>query len=164
MTTPRERSEGNPAMSTKNSVVIGFAAAVTMILAGCGSASAPVEPSPAIVKAIAGSPAAQVQLTERAMRRLGIATSAVRTARTTLAGRTARYKLIPYSAVVYDADGSTWTYVTTAARTFVRQSITVGAIEGSNAVLTAGPAIGSAVVTVGAPELLGTEYNISGEE
>jgi hypothetical protein len=46
----------------------------------------------------------------------------------------------------------------------VRQRITVRAIEGSTAVLTSGPAAGSAVVTVGAPELLGTEYNISGEE
>jgi len=151
-------------MSTKNSVVIGLAAAVTMILAGCGGANAPEEPSPAIVKAIAGSPVQQVQLTERAMRRLGIATSAIRAAKVTLADRTGRYKVIPYSAVVYDANGSTWAYLTTAARTFVRQRITVGAIEGSNAILTAGPAVGSAVVSVGASELLGTEYNISGEE
>jgi hypothetical protein len=151
-------------MRTKNSVVIGLAAAVTMILAGCGTASAPAGPSPATVKAIAGSPAAQVQLTEQAMRRLGITTSAIRAAKVSLAGRTGLHEVIPYSAVVYDADGSTWAYVTTAVRTFVRQPITVGAIEGSDAILTAGPAVGSAVVTVGASELLGTEYNISGEE
>jgi hypothetical protein len=151
-------------MSTKNSAVIGFVAAVTMILTGCSSASAPVSPPPATLRPIAGSPVQQVQLTEQAMRRLGITTSAIRAAKMTLAGQTGQYKMIPYSAVVYDADGSTWAYVTTAARTFVRQPITVGAIEGSDAVLTAGPAVGSAVVTVGASELLGTEYNISGEE
>jgi hypothetical protein len=82
----------------------------------------------------------------------------------TLAGRAGPHKMIPYSAVVYDTDGSTWTYLNTAPRTFVRQRITVSAIEGSAAVLTTGPAAGSTVVTAGAPELLGTEYNISGEE
>ena len=89
---------------------------------------------------------------------------AVRTAQATVDGRRGTYKLIPYSAVVYDNDGSTWAFVNTGPRTFVRQRITVGAIQGNTAVLTAGPAPGAAVVTVGAPELLGTEYDISGEE
>ena len=72
--------------------------------------------------------------------------------------------MIPYSAVVYDNDGSTWTYVATAPRTFLRQRIAVGEISGDTAILVSGPALGAAVVTVGAPELLGTEYDISGEE
>ena len=72
--------------------------------------------------------------------------------------------VIPYSAVVYDTDGSTWTYVNTTGRTFVRDRITVAAIEGHSALLSAGPAVGARVVTVGAPELLGAEYDISGEE
>ena len=151
-------------MSTKTSVVTGLAAAVTMILAGCGGASAPAEPPAATVKAVAGSPVQQVQLTEHAMRRLGITTQRIRMATVTMAGRAGPHKVIPYSAVVYDTDGSTWTYLNTAPRTFVRQRITVSAIEGSAAVLTTGPAAGSTVVTAGAPELLGTEYNISGEE
>ena len=52
----------------------------------------------------------------------------------------------------------------TAARTFVRQPIKIDEIQGGTAVLAGGPALGAAVVTVAAPELLGTEYNISGEE
>jgi hypothetical protein len=72
--------------------------------------------------------------------------------------------VIPYSAVVYDTDGSTWTYVNTAARTYVREPVTVTAIQDQVALLSAGPPVGTAVVTVGAAELLGTEYNISGEE
>ncbi len=151
-------------MSTKTSGVTGLAAAVMMILAGCGSASAPAEPPAATVKSAAGSQVQQVQLTEHAMRRLGITTQQIRVATVTLAGRAGPHKVIPYSAVVYDTDGSTWTYLNTAARTFVRQRITVSAVEGSSAVLTTGPAAGSTVVTVGAPELLGAEYNISGEE
>jgi hypothetical protein len=65
---------------------------------------------------------------------------------------------------VYDTDGSTWTYVESAPRTFVRDRITVASIDGPTAVLASGPAPGAQVVTVGAPELLGAEYDISGEE
>jgi hypothetical protein len=98
------------------------------------------------------------------MHRIGIATQAVRAATVTVAGRRGPYKVIPYSAVIYDNDGSTWTYVETAARTFMRERITVRVIRGGTAVVSRGPAAGAMVVTVGAPELLGTEYNISGEE
>jgi hypothetical protein len=161
---PSQRSEGNPSMSMKNPVVIGLAAAVTMILAGCAAVSAPEEPPPATVQAIAGSPVQQVQLTAQAMHRLGITTRPIRAQTVTLAGRSGSHKVIPYSAVVYDTDGSTWTFVNIAARTFVRKRITVDAIKGSRAVLAKGPAVDTAVVTVGAAELLGTEYNISGEE
>ena len=52
----------------------------------------------------------------------------------------------------------------TAATTYQRKPITVTEIDGAVAQLSAGPPAGSAVVTVGAAELLGTEYNISGEE
>jgi hypothetical protein len=66
--------------------------------------------------------------------------------------------------VVYDTDGSSWTYVEIAADTYVRQPITVTLIRGDVALMSAGPAVGAQVVTVGSAELLGTEYNISGEE
>jgi outer membrane murein-binding lipoprotein Lpp len=147
-------------MFTSKPIVIGAAAAVTLILAGCTGTDARVEQPQSTVKPIAGSPVQQVQLTEQAMRRLGITTGLVQAvARPGQGGRTT----IPYSAVVYDADGSTWTYVNTAERTFVRRSITVRVIDGSTAILTSGPAVDTAVVTVGAPELLGAEYDISGE-
>ncbi len=65
---------------------------------------------------------------------------------------------------MYDTDGSTWTYVEATGRTFVRNRVSIAAIDGRTAILTTGPAVGAQVVTVGAPELLGTEYDISGEE
>ena len=46
----------------------------------------------------------------------------------------------------------------------MRQPITVTVIRGDVALIAAGPAVGARVVTVGSAELLGTEYNISGEE
>src|SRR6266536_1985106 len=131
-------------MPTKTAAAIGLAVALTAVLAGCGGA-APEPPAPAKVMQIAGSSVQRVQLTGPAAERLGVTTQAVRETSVTAAGTTAVHKVIPYAAVVYDTDGSTWAYVSTA-------------------VLHDGPAVGAPVVTVGAPELLGTEYNISGEE
>jgi len=151
-------------MLTKSLVPAAAVVAAVLILTGCSAASAHQDPPPATVQAVPGSDVRHIRLTERAIQRLGITTQAVRAALVTIDGRNGTHKVIPYSAVIYDNDGSTWTFVNVRPRTFMRKSITVGAIEGDTAVLIAGPALGSAVVTVGAPELLGTEYNISGEE
>jgi hypothetical protein len=151
-------------MSAKNPVLLGLAVAAALFIASCGSASAPADEAPATLKPVAGSSVQQVQLSAAAAHRLGIQTQAVRVAAGSDSGRPGTHKLIPYSAVVYDTDGSTWTYVESAARTFVRDRITVAGIDGPTAVLTRGPAPGAQVVTVGAPELLGAEYDISGEE
>ncbi len=151
-------------MSTKSSAsALGLVAAVILMLTGCGTTSQVADP-PAKVTGVAGASVQQVELTEQAIKRLGITTQPLRATTFTLAGHAGAHKVIPYSAVVYDTDGSTWTYVNTAARTYLRQPIRIAAIQGNTAVLSAGPAAGAAVVTVGAPELLGTEYNISGEQ
>jgi len=147
-------------MSPKHLSVAGLVIGAAAILAGCAT-TAPAEAPPALIKPVAGSQIPQLQLTERAVQRLGLVTQPVRP--TTTANRAAR-EIIPYSAVVYDTDGSTWTYVNTAARTYERKPITVTEIDGDVAQLSAGPPAGTPVVTVGATELLGTEYNISGEE
>jgi hypothetical protein len=151
-------------MRIKSPASLACVAAAALFLTGCATASAGQETPPAVVKPIPGSAVKQLQLTDQAIHRLGIATVAVRTGQATVDGQRGTYKLIPYSAVVYDNDGSTWAFVNAKPRTFVRQRITVAAIQGKAAALTAGPAPGAAVVTVGAPELLGTEYEISGEE
>ena len=147
-------------MSPKHLSVAGLVIGAAAMLAGCATAT-PAETPPAQIKPVAGSQIPQLQLTERAVQRLGIVTQPVRP--TTTAGHAAR-EFIPYSAVVYDTDGSTWTYVNTAARTYERKPITVTEIDGAAALLSAGPAAGTPVVTVGGAELLGTEYDISGEE
>jgi hypothetical protein len=147
-------------MSPKHLSVAGLVIGAAAILAGCAAAT-PDETPPALIKPVAGSQIPQLQLTERAVQRLGIVTQPVRP--TTTAGQMA-HEVIPYSAVVYDHDGSTWTYVNITARTYERKPIRVTDIDGQVALLSAGPAAGTPVVTVGAAELLGTEYNISGEE
>jgi hypothetical protein len=144
-------------MSPKHLSVAGLVIGAAAILAGCATAT-PAQTPPALIKPVAGSQIPQLQLTERAVQRLGIQTQPVQP------GATAAQEDIPYSAVVYDTDGSTWTYVNTTARTYERKPVTVARIDGEVALLSAGPPAGTPVVTVGAAELLGTEYNISGEE
>jgi hypothetical protein len=150
-------------MVSKRSGVICLAAGAVLTLAGCGAAVSADAPPPAIVTPIQGSQVQRLQLTPRAIQRLGLTTAPVR-AVGAKAGKAGAQKVIPYAAVVYGTDGSSWTYVNTAPRTYVREPIAVTAIRGSVAVLSSGPPVGAAVVTVGAAELLGTEYNISGEQ
>jgi hypothetical protein len=69
-------------------------------------------------------------------------------------------QVIPYGAVIYDTKGATWAYTSPEPLTFVRQSITINAIDGDRAVLSEGPDDGTVVVSVGAPELYGTEYKV----
>jgi hypothetical protein len=69
-------------------------------------------------------------------------------------------QVIPYGAVIYDADGATWTYTSEAPLTFVRQAITIDTIDGDQVWLSEGPPDGTSVVSVGAAELYGTEYEV----
>ena len=142
-------------MFSKPPALAGLLVGAAVILTACGSA-APADTPPAKIIPVAGSHVPELRLTGRAIQRLGITTQPVRAA--------GAQEVIPYSAVVYDTDGSTWTYVNIASRTYQREPIGIAAIQGEEATLSSGPSVGSAVVTVGAAELLGTEYNISGEE
>jgi hypothetical protein len=74
-----------------------------------------------------------------------------------LEGTADKQKVVPYSAVYYDAKGDAWVYVQTAPFTFVRQRITVERVAGSLAVLTNGPEAGTKVATVGVSLLYGAE-------
>jgi hypothetical protein len=74
-----------------------------------------------------------------------------------LAGSDVTHKVVPYGAVYYDPTGAAWVYVATAPLVFERHPITVDHVAGDVAVLSAGPAVGTPVVKVGAPLLYGAE-------
>jgi hypothetical protein len=74
-----------------------------------------------------------------------------------LEGGTEKQKVVPYSAVYYDAKGDAWVYVTTAPLAFMRQRITVERVAGDLAVLASGPEVGTRVATVGVSLLYGAE-------
>jgi hypothetical protein len=68
--------------------------------------------------------------------------------------------VVPYGAVLYDVNGRTWVYTSPESLVFVRREIVVDHIAGDLAVLTEGPPAGTRVVTLGATELHGAEFEI----
>jgi hypothetical protein len=121
------------------------------------SAEATSGAEPAKVEHVEGSEeVSRLTLTPKAVERLGIKTTPL--SETTIAGK--KRKVVPYGAVLYDAEGKTSVYVSAAPNTYVREPVTVDFIEGDRAVLVAGPAAGAAIVTVGAAELYGTETGV----
>jgi hypothetical protein len=112
---------------------------------------------PAKIEHVEGSEdVSRITLTPKAVERLGIQTTPLREEK--VAGK--QRKVVPYGAVLYDADGKTSVYVSTAPNVYVREPITVDLIEGDRAILSAGPTAGTAIVSVGAAELHGTETGV----
>ena len=71
--------------------------------------------------------------------------------------------VVPMAAVLYDIYGGTWVYVQESASKdgfvkFRRSRIMLEWVEGDQAILSAGPALGSEIVTDGSAELFGTEF------
>jgi hypothetical protein len=141
--------------STSGWVAAGLLVA-GLVLSGCSeTAEAETElPQPAKVEAIPGSKLSRLTLEEKAIERVGIKTAPARDL-----GASGR-KVVAYSAVIYDAAGATWVYTNPEPRVYIRQSITVETIGAGQAILSRGPTAGTAVVTVGAAELYGTELGV----
>jgi cobalt-zinc-cadmium efflux system membrane fusion protein len=67
---------------------------------------------------------------------------------------------VPHAAIVYDIHGGTWVYERRVAQQYVRRRVEVSHVGDGVAYLTRGPAEGTAVVSVGAAELFGTEFGV----
>jgi hypothetical protein len=124
-------------------------------LAGCGETVASAPESPSRLVPVHGTNVQRVILTPEAVQRIGLQTSPVQQ----LPGTG---EAVPLAAVLYLSDGSTWVYAVAGTRTYVRQSVTIARAAGDLAMLQAGPPPGTAVVTTGAAELLGSEYGVAG--
>jgi len=136
--------------------VVAAVIAVPMLLAACGGSGPTSEDAPpATVQQVKGTDVHRITLSAEAARRIALQTASVTPDRVE-PGRTG----IPYSAVFYAPDGETWTYVNQRKLTFVREPITVERIAGNRAILSAGPAVGTRVATVGVAELYGTETDV----
>jgi hypothetical protein len=108
---------------------------------------------PAKVEPIKGTDLSRVTLSADAAKRLGIRTAPV-------VRHGTQREVIPYDAVLYDANGHTFTYTSPRPLVFVRHAISVDHIAGEQAFLSSGPPSGTLVVTVGSQELFGTEYEV----
>jgi len=102
---------------------------------------------------------ASVTFVEKAVERVGIETSAVSAAEGVREGSSGTLA-VPYSAILYDAKGQAFVYTATEEFTYVRAPITVDYVEGDEAILSAGPAAGTEIVSRGVAELYGAETGV----
>lgn len=151
-------------MRTKNRTLRLLAAAIATGLCAFGvyegvatitkaSATAPPQTPPATIEPIGKTGINRIALTVEAAKRLGIRTRPV--ALRVVARKP--QKVVPYSAIVYDASGTAWVYVQVGRLSFARHRVTVATVVGRLAALGTGPRVGTLVVEVGASELLGSE-------
>jgi len=136
-------------------------AAAALIVAGAALAGCTeVEPAteegyqPAKLEPIRGSELKRVTLTREAGERTGVRTAPVR--------RSGARGVVPYSALIYGADGRSYVYVAPKPLSFVRAAVVVERVEGAHALLSHGPPIETRVVTTGAAEVYGTELEVGG--
>ena len=131
-------------------------------LAACKKAeeaTAAEEGGPAKVEHLDGAEPTRVTLTEEAAKRLEVQTAEVRE----MEIKGVRRTVVPYASVLYDTEGGTWMYTNPEPLVFVRHRIVVDYIDGEMTVLSEGVPAGTAVVTVGAEELYGSELEFEEE-
>ena len=147
----------------------GFAASfaalalITLGASGCSEAGASNESNAetaVTVESAGEDEPARLTVSERGQERLGLRTEPVRP----ISGQPGVTEAVSYSAVVYDADGKSWAYSSPSPRTYIRVPLEINSITGKTVLLKSGPPVGTQVVVVGAPELVGAEAGISGEE
>jgi hypothetical protein len=124
------------------------------LLSACAPATTGEEEGvkPVTLEPVAGTDLNHVILTADAAKRLDIQTAPIRDG-----------NVIPYDAVLYEANGNTWVYVSLEPLVFVRQAIVIDHIKGNEAFLSEGPDSGAMVVTLGAAELYGSESEFEEE-
>jgi hypothetical protein len=115
---------------------------------GAKTEAAAEEAPPVVLEPIDGTDLNRVILSERAAERLGIETVQV------------QEMVIPYAAVIYDVNGGTWLYTNPESLVYVRHPIVIDRVDGDQAVLLEGPPVGTAIVTVGVPELYGADTGV----
>jgi Cu/Ag efflux pump CusA len=154
--------KGSTAMNRARSYgIASLFMAAALGLAGCQTSASGSEAEDAIaaaasVEADPGGGPATLTLTPEALERLRLETTPVQGSAGAL--------VVPYAAVIYDAEGATWTFVELEEGVYQRQAITIASVDGDTVVLSSGPPPGTEVVTVAAAELVGVEAGISGGE
>lgn len=136
----------------RTAIPIGLLVLGTVALSGCGPVSsaeseAKVEYTLTEVK---GSDHPIVTLTKKGADQIGLKTEEIKAAGADLA--------VPYAAVLYDAHGGQpYVFAQEKGLSFRRHDITVTRVEGDTAISSSGPPVGTAVVTVGTPQVHGAE-------
>ena len=128
-------------------------------LAACGEASSGYDyetashHDPAELEPIKGTDVSRVTIDAKGVERAGIQTAPIR--------QNGQGTVMPHSAVIFDADGETFTYTVPEPRTYVRQKIVIDHVDGDSVMLSDGPPAGTEVVTVGAALVYGSEFEVA---
>jgi uncharacterized protein YcfL len=148
--------------STGRRAAAGAASSLWLVLglffvSGCSSTSSVAAGTaveqPAKVEKNASTGIAKITLSEKAIERLDLKTATVQ------AGSEGAALMLPYEALLYDAKGGTWVYANPEPRVYQRQAVTVTRIEGGTVFASAGPSVGTVIVTTAAAELFGAEFD-----
>jgi hypothetical protein len=107
-----------------------------------------------------GTDAKTLIFTEAAMSHLDVQTAPVEEIEAARDGKVGRRLAVPHSAVIYDAEGEPWVYVSSAPDTFLRKQVAIDFMDADHIFLTTGVTAGENVVTVGVPELRGAEFGV----
>ena len=121
-------------------------------LAGCGKSTAKSLPEAPAIMEKQESGIGRITLKGRAAERLGIDFAEVTTSGQRLEA--------PYSALLYDASGREWVFISPQPNVFTRTDIKVEVIEGDRMYYSQGPAAGTKVVTSGIAQLYGIEFGV----
>ena len=128
-------------------------------LSACGEASSGYDyetashHEPAKLEPIKGTEVQRVIFDAEGAERVGLQTAPIR--------QNGQETVIPYNAVIYGADGNTYTYTAPEPLSFVRQEISIDHVVGDSVMISDGPPAGTEVVTVGAAEVYGTEFEVA---
>ena len=142
------------ALSSRLCAKVCIVAAATLALHGCsGKSEASRSPAP--------KHAAVVDVGE-GISRITLSTEAVKRLRLEFVSPTKHGEklTLPYKAMLYDANGKEWVYVSESPTTFKRMAMTVSTVDGDTVHYTAGPQPEQQVVTWGAAELFGIEFGV----
>ena len=108
-----------------------------------------------------GTEAKTLVFTDEAKAHLDIQTEPVREIEASREGAAVGPRVaIPHSAVIYDAEGGTWVYVSPAPDTFIRKHVVIDFMNADHIFLSSGVTANDTVVTVGVPELQGAEFGV----
>ena len=133
--------------------------ACVVTLSACGEASSGYDYEtashhvPAKLEPIKGTDVQRVIFDAEAAERVGLKTAPIR--------QDGQETVIPYAAVIYGVDGNTYAYTAPEPLTYVRQQINIDRVAGDSVMLSDGPPTGTEVVTVGAAEVYGTEFEVA---
>ena len=127
--------------------------AVGFALSACQEvASNLVEAQPYELEPIEGTDLSEVRLSEDTAEKIDLQTAEVRV--------NGRGTVVPHLALIYSPEGDAFVYTRPEPLTYVRAPIEIERVVDDRALLSAGPPPGTVVVTVGAAELLATEFEI----